>query len=115
MCSHRDGGYTLVEMILVIVIVSILLGVSVPKFINLVDTKVESSRCASARGAINSALSVTYAAVLIHDPTQEHWLSNATLSNLNDSMFATGHIPVCSRHGIITIVDGQAVCSIHGH
>jgi len=110
----RSDGFTLIEMILVMVIVGILLGVAVPKFINLVDNHVESSRCASARGSINSALSVTYAAIIISDPGQEGWLQSATLAALDDTMFATGAVPGCPQHGTFTIVNGQAICSIHG-
>lgn len=108
-----DSGFTLVEAILVIVILGILLAASVPKFINLMDNTVDANRCASGRGAINSALAATYASILISDPTQADWLDNATISVLDDSMFASGRIPTCPRHGTYTIVDGQAVCSIH--
>ncbi len=47
-----DGaaGFTLVEMILVLVILGILLAVAVPKFINLMDQTVDTNRCASSEG-----------------------------------------------------------------
>ena len=94
-----EAGFTLVEAILVIIILGILLSVAVPKFINLMDQTVDSNRCASSRGAINSALAVTYSSILISDPTQADWLDNATISVLDDSMFASGRVPTCPRHG----------------
>lgn len=109
-----DEGFTLVEVILVIIILGILMAVAVPKFINLMDETVDDNRCAAARGAINSALSVTYGSILVSDPTQESWLDDVTFADLADSMFATGQIPFCPRHGTLAIVNGQAICSIHG-
>lgn len=111
--KNDDVGFTLIELILVVIILAILLAVAVPKFVNLMDQTVEANRCASSRGAIASALAVTYGAILLTDPTQEDWLSNATITSLDDSMFTTGSIPVCSQHGTFTIVNGQAICSIH--
>ncbi len=111
--SKDSAGFTLVEMILVLVVLAILLAVAVPKFINLMDQTVESNRCATSRGAINSALAVTYGAILLADPTQGDWLDNATMAVLDDSMFTTGQIPICSQHGTLSIADGQSVCSIH--
>lgn len=112
--KYREEGFTLIEVILVLTIVGILLAVAVPKFINLVDTHVEAARCAGSRGAINSAISVTYAAILVSNPTSEGWLQTVTYASLNDTMFATGRIPVCPQGGIFSIVNGQSVCSIHG-
>jgi len=114
MSKDKEAGFTMVEIILVIVILGILMAVAVPKFINLVDTHVETARCAGSRGAINSALSVTYAAIIVSNPANEGWLESATLASLNDTMFATGSIPVCPQSGVFTIVHGQAICSIHG-
>ncbi len=111
--NSADVGFTLIEMILVVIILAILLAVAVPKFINLMDQTVDANRCASSRGAINSALAVTYSSILLEDPTQERWLTNATIGSLDDSMFASGRKPVCSRNGAFTIADGQTVCSIH--
>ena len=108
-----NSGFTLVELILVIVIFAILVAVAVPKFINLMDTTVESNRCASAKGAINSALSVTYAAILLDDPTRGNWLEVVTIAELDDSMFVTGVVPVCPKHGTFSISHGQVICSIH--
>jgi type IV pilus assembly protein PilA len=114
MSRRGDEGFTLVELIMVIVIIGILAAVAVPKFINLMESSVDRSRCAASRGAINSALAMTYAVITLHDPTKQNWLETATYSDLNDTMFATGVIPVCPKGGTITIVDAHANCSIHG-
>lgn len=108
-----DTGFTLVELIMVIVIVGILSAVAVPKFINLTGAA-QDAKCAANRGAINSAVAMTYAAMVAYDPAQAEWLEDATLASLDDSMFATGSVPTCPLSGTYTLTFGQITCSIHG-
>lgn len=111
--DRSDRGFTLVELIMVIVIVGILSAVAVPKFINLTGAAQEA-KCAANRGAINSAVSMTYAAVLVADPTEGDWLSSLTYAELDDSMFATGAVPTCPLTGTYSLSSGQVDCTFHG-
>jgi len=111
--SRSDAGFTLVELIMVIVIIGILSAVAVPKFVNLTGAA-NDAKCAANRGAINSAVAMTYAAIVANDPTQAEWLGSATLASLDDSMFATGSVPVCPTGGTFTLTNGQISCSTHG-
>lgn len=110
---RNDKGFTLVELIMVIVIIGILAAVAVPKFVNLTGAA-NDAKCAANRGAINFAVAMTYAAIVANDPGQADWLENATLASLNDSMFATGSVPTCPLTGTYTLTNGQISCSIHG-
>jgi len=110
---RNDKGFTLVELIMVIVIIGILASVAVPKFVNL-SGAANGAKCAANRGAINSAVAMTYAAIVANDPTQAGWLGTATLASLSDTMFATGSIPTCSTTGTYTLANGQITCSVHG-
>jgi len=110
---RADKGFTLVELIMVIVIVGILSAVAVPKFINLTGAA-QDAKCAANRGAINSAVAMTYAAMVANDPTQADWFSTVAIGDLDDSMFATGSVPVCPLTGTYSMSSGQVDCSLHG-
>lgn len=110
---RSEDGFTLIELIMVIIIFGIITSVAIPKFLNLRD-EANNARCAANRGAINSAIATVYSTIAIQNPSQANWLSNATIASLDDSMFATGQVPVCPTGGDYTLNMGQITCSLHG-
>lgn len=111
--TKTDAGFTLVELIMVIVIVGILASVAVPKFVNLSDAA-NKAKCAANRGAINSAVVMAYAARVAEDPTQAEMLATFTIDSVSADMFATNAIPVCPTGGTYTLTNGQVTCGTHG-
>ena len=107
-----DQGFTLVEVILVIVIIGIISIIAVPKYVDMSE-HAEESQCAANRQIIASAMAVTYASILSNDHSQDQWLENATMADVSDTMFATGSAISCPSGGVYTLNNGVVTCSIH--
>lgn len=108
-----ETGFTLVELIMTIVIVGILAGVAVPKFINLTDDAYQA-KCDAERGELMSTVAIHYADTLLHNPAAADWVQNATMSDVQAAWFATGAVPTCPTGGTYTLNFGHVSCSIHG-
>lgn len=65
----NQNGFTLIELVIVIVLLGVLAAIAVPRFVNLEDDAQEAALTASA-AAITSAMNINYAgcAVNNHDP-----------------------------------------------
>jgi len=107
-----DQGFTVVEIILAIVIIGIIAVLAVPKYVDIGETAREK-QCAANRASVASAMSMTYAAVLSNDPSQDDWLENAAMADVSDSMFVSGEIPTCPSEGVYTLTNGVVTCSVH--
>lgn len=59
--KQAQGGFTLIELVMVIVILGVLAAVAVPKFVDL-GTEAKAAALKGVVGGINSASAVNYAA-----------------------------------------------------
>lgn len=93
-----NSGFTLIELVVVIVILGILAVTAAPKFLNLQD----DARYATLKGltgTINSALPITYSKAAVNNKEHE---PSATVDNLT---LQYGY-PVATKNSLAQVIDG---------
>jgi len=110
----HDEGFTMIELIAVIIIIGILSSTAVPKFINM-SAEAYRARCQANQGAIASAVALNYAKAVLDDPSQAEWMSTVTIDEVEADWFATGVVPVCPTTGEYSLNNGNVVCSVPDH
>ena len=66
--SSKSNGFTLIELVMVIVILGILAAIAIPKFIDL-STQANAAALQGIVGAVESASSINYAAAEAGSPS----------------------------------------------
>ena len=100
---QNQSGFTLIELIMVIVIIGLVAGVAVPKFVDLSDSA-EAAKCKANQAAVEAAAALAYA--------DNAFAGNPMFpNNLKKAMFKHNAIPRCPVKKKIIYSDNYGTAS----
>lgn len=99
-------GFTLIELVIVIVILGILAAVAIPKFVNL-QSDARKSALKGLSGAVQSAASIGYAKYQLGPVTSGTNYDNVTINGENVYFHKNGY-PKASTDGIVKLLDNAS-------
>lgn len=100
----KQGGFTLIELVVVIVILGILAVTAAPRFLNLQDDAKDST-LQGLRGALSGAMGISYGKAAIEGiETQQYVAASAAATTIDNIAHSFGY-PIATSAGIGATID----------
>ena len=104
MSFNKQQGFTLIELVMVIVILGILAATALPKFVDMTKSA-RISTLKGLEGAIQGAKSITRAAYLIAPAATVTLSDTTTVAVVNTSGAANAGYPLATAAGIVAAIE----------